>query len=166
MQVYEAIEKRRSVRKFGPGDIGEEDLKRILNAGIQAPNAFNSEPWEFIVVSDNDIRDQIAQMRSKVPAQKEALDTAAVVVVVAYDTAYGPEALGSTWACIENMLLAATEEGLGAVTLTFHGKKIKGLLNIPENMEIASVIPLGYPDDESVSPQRIPVEKKIHRDHL
>ncbi len=166
MQVYEAIEKRRSVRKFRPGELGEDVLKRILTAATRAPNAFNSEPWEFIIVENQQSREQLAQMRAKVAAQKEALDSAAAVVVVAYDTSYGPEALGSTWACIENMLLAATEEGLGAVTLTFHGKKIKDLLNIPENMEIASVIPFGYPDDDSVSPQRIPVEEKMHTDHL
>jgi nitroreductase len=162
MEIYEAIEKRRSVRNFRPDQVPDKMLKKILIAGTQAPNAFNREPWEFIVVKDSALKEAIAQMRIKVPPQKRAIDTAPLLVVVCFNNELGEDSLASTYACIENMLLAATSEGLGAVTLTFHGKKIKDLLNIPEGFDVATVMPLGYPDDKTKKPERIPADEKIH----
>ena len=162
MEVYDAIEKRRSVRKFRPIPVPEGLLKRILTAGTQAPNAFNREPWEFIIVKDMELKEKIAQMRIKIPPQMTAIDTAPLLIVVCYDNELGEDALASAYACIENILLAATAEELGAVTLTFHSKKIKELLEIPEGFDVAAVMPLGYPDDDTKKPGRIPVDEKIH----
>ncbi|MEA1985090.1 MAG: nitroreductase family protein [Euryarchaeota archaeon] len=164
MDVYEAIEKRKSIRKFKDETVQDDIVTKILLAGTQAPNAFNREPWEFIIVKDPYLRDMIAGMREKIPPQRTALETAPVLLVVCYNNELGTDALASTYACIENMLLAATAEGLGAVTLTFHGKKLRALLDIPEYIEIASVIPMGYPDGDPIKPGRIPVDEKIYID--
>ncbi|MEA1984080.1 MAG: nitroreductase family protein [Euryarchaeota archaeon] len=164
MDVYEAIEKRKSIRKFRADTVQDDLVIKILNAGIQAPNAFNREPWEFIIVNDPSLRDKIAGMRSKIPPQKTALETAPVLIVVCYNSELGADALASTYACIENMLLAATAEGLGTVTVTFHGKKLRTLLDIPEDIEVATVMPLGYPAENPTKPPRVPVTEKIHID--
>ncbi|MBP2031132.1 nitroreductase [Methanohalophilus levihalophilus] len=162
MDVIEAIEKRISIRKFTDAAVPLNIIDRILSAGIQAPNAFNSEPWEFILVKEGPVKDELISMRRKIPPQKTALETAAFVIVVCYNNEMGNEALSSAYACVENMLLAATSFGLGAVPLTFHGKKIRELLELPEGFEIASVIPFGYPAESPEKPLRKPVTEKLH----
>lgn len=145
MDVYEAIEKRKSIRKFRPDPVPEDVLKKVLYAATLAPNAFNTEPWGFIIIKDQKIKDQIAKMREKIPRQKEAIITAPLLIGVCYDNKLGNESLASAYTCIENILLALTSEGLGSVILTFKGRKIKELLRIPDNIEIACLIPVGYP---------------------
>lgn len=162
MEVLEAIEKRTSIRKFTDDEIPDHTLDKILYAGTQAPNAFNREPWEFILIREGRVKDELVSMRQKVPPQKEALETAPVVIVVCYNNEMGNEALSSAYACVENMLLAATSMGLGAVTLTFHGRKIRDLLGLPEGFEIASVIPFGHPAESPEKPIRKPVAEKLH----
>ena len=162
MEVYEAIQKRKSIRKFKPGLVPDETIHRLLEAGTQAPNAFNKEQWEFILIKDRALQDEIAQMRAKIPPQKIALESAPLILVVYYNNELGMDAIASAYACIENILLAATAEGLGAVTLTSRGSKIKDLLNIPEGYDVAAIIPIGYPDENPDKPPRIPVAKKLH----
>ena len=164
METFEAIEKRTSVRKFTRDDIPDETVESILYAGTQAPNAFNREPWEFILIKDGLVKDELASMRQKVPPQKEALETATVVIVVCYNNELGNEALSSAYACVENMLLAATSFGIGSVPLTFRGNKIKELLELPDDFEIASVIPFGYPAESPEKPVRKSVSEKLHID--
>ena len=60
MDVYEAIEKRRSIRVFEQ-PVSEEELRKILLAGTKAPSGSNVQPWEFIVIDDPEIIDQIAE---------------------------------------------------------------------------------------------------------
>ncbi|MFW5987192.1 MAG: nitroreductase family protein [Methanohalophilus sp.] len=164
MEVLEAIEKRTSTRQFLPHEVPADTLERILYAGTQAPNAFNSEPWEFIIVKDEKLRARLADMRKKAPEQHKAIETAPVIVVVCYDKKFGDEAVGSTYACIENMLLAATAEGLAGVTLTFHGKKAMDMFGIPDGFDIASIIPMGYPAESPEKPTRVAVRDKMHID--
>jgi nitroreductase len=60
MDVYEAIEKRRSVRVFEQ-DVSEEQLRKLILAGTKAPSGSNVQPWEFIIIDDPRIIEQIAE---------------------------------------------------------------------------------------------------------
>src|SRR5665648_248506 len=164
MDVFEAIQKRKSIRKFKPDPVSDDFIMKILAAGIQAPNAFNKEQWEFIIVKDAHLRGDIALMRQKIPPQKRALESAPILLVVCYNNELGADALATAFACIENIILAATAQGLGAVTLTFHGQKIKDILHIPQGIDVAAVIPMGYPDEDPVKPPRTSVGDKLHID--
>jgi len=62
MDVYEAIERRRSVRVFKQG-VSEEQLRRIILAGTKAPSGSNVQPWEFIIIDDHRIIEQIAEYK-------------------------------------------------------------------------------------------------------
>ena len=62
MNVYEAIEKRRTVRAFKKG-VPEERLRKIIGSGARAPSAGNRQPWEFIIVDDPNLIDQIAEQK-------------------------------------------------------------------------------------------------------
>jgi 5,6-dimethylbenzimidazole synthase len=164
LDVYEAIETRKSIRKFKPDPIPEAVIRKLLWAGTQAPNAFNREQWEFIIVKDKSLRHELIQLRANMPQQKMALETAPQIIVVCYNNYLGIDAMASVYACIENILLAATSEGIGSVTMTSHGTKIKTLLNIPEGYDVAAIMPIGYPDEDPEKPARIPLEDKIHID--
>lgn len=159
------IFKRQSVRKFTDETVSEDKIKNLLKAGMQAPSSCNSQPWEFIVVSDSEDKLAISQMhRFAKPAANAShliitlgnLNQAKVIGMIEQD-------LG---ACNENILLQATHEGLGAVWLGFHPiedrtLKLKEYLNVPDYCIPFSVICVGYPAVESEVKLRFD-ESKIH----
>ena len=169
MELYEAIEKRRTIRVYKQAATPEQ-LRRILLAGTKSASAGNRQPWEFIYVDDPEIIDQIAehkyqQNRSLSPSrygpgttqkdvdeksmrQRKAYQNCSVIPVCCKAN---PELAVSTWMCIENAALAATAEGLGSVTSSFwdeHQKGVEQLLGIPEGYELITVMLIGVPGEE------------------
>ena len=70
MDLYEVIEKRRSIRVCKKGAT-EEQLRKIILAGTKAPSAVNRQPWEFIIVEDPDIIDQLAELKYQLNIKKD-----------------------------------------------------------------------------------------------
>lgn len=146
------IFKRKSVRRFKDKSVPDELIENLLKAAMQAPSSCNSQPWEFIVVSDPKDKKAISEMHKFAKPAANAshliitvgnLNEAKVIRMIDQD-------LG---ACNENILLQATHEGLGAVWLGFHPiedrtLKLKEYLNIPDHCIPFSVICVGYPADE------------------
>jgi nitroreductase len=73
MDLMEAISERRSIRKFLPDSVNEDDLKEIVYAGTLAPNAENDQMWRFIAVTNRDLIKQIGDI---VSARVDAIDQA------------------------------------------------------------------------------------------
>ncbi len=177
MDAYEAIEKRRTIRAFTRG-ASEEQLRKIILAGTRAMSARNCQPWEFIIVDDTKIIDQLAsykyQFNSELSAkrlkqefgvkttqdgisktaleQRKAYQNCSVVAVCHQK---GEEQVVSAWMCIQNMALAATIEGLGVVPSGFlggHKEAVEKLLGIPAGYELTTVLLIGvqegYPDQK------------------
>jgi nitroreductase len=163
MDVYEAIEKRRSVRVFEQG-VSEEQLRKIILAGTKAPSGSNVQPWEFIVLDDPRLIKQIAehkyQQTLKKPLslrgamrQKNAYKNCTVIAVcnkkghgIGSKPWMNIENIASTWMCIENMALAATADGLGIVTSILreeHKVAVEKLLGLPEDYELATMVLIG-----------------------
>lgn len=122
MDVFEAIEKRRSIRKFKPNKIAEEDLKKILEAGRLAPSGGNRQPWYFIVMQDSERKKALS-----IAANNQSFIADANVLIVALSvpsaqTTKLPYKLSSTriphkqdpMIAIEHMVLAATALGYGS----------------------------------------------------
>jgi len=174
MELYEAIEKRRTVRTFTQ-PASEAALRRIVLAGSKAASAGGRQPWEFVVVDDADIVDQIATVKYKqnltiqyakatqeeaearALRQRNAYKNCSVVAVCYVDD---DEDLAGAWMAVQNMYLAATAEGLGIVPSTFwgrHQRKVGKLLGVPEDYRVATVcligVQEGYPDSFK-EPQR------------
>lgn len=190
MDVYEAIEKRRTIRAFTQG-ISEEMLRKLILAGTKAPSAGNRQPWEFIIVDDSNIIDQIAEQKyqqnrtiSPRPGATQAdVDEAALrqkkiyqnCTVVAICHKEGHEQAVSTWMCIENIALAATAEGLGVVPSGFwegerYQKEVEKLLGIPEGYELTTVLLIGvqegYPNLKYPDRVRRPDFSWLHRNRF
>ena len=191
MDVYEAIEKRRTIRVFTKS-ASEELLRKIILAGTKAPSAGNSQPWEFIIVDDPKLIDQIAeakyQQQRKLSPQRYGPGTTQADVdaramrqrkayqncsVVAVCHKKGKEPSMSTWMCIENMALAATAEGLGIVPSEFWDEDkeaMEKLLCIPDGYELAAIVLIGvqegYSKEGFPSVKRRPDFSWLHRNRF
>jgi nitroreductase len=149
MNVFDAIKKRRSIRAFLDKPIEEEKLLRVLEAGRLAPSAKNLQEWKFIVVKDKELKKRIA-----VASNHQTFIAEAFVIILGcatitdYVMTCGQPAypidltIGMT-----QMTLQAVEEGLGTCWIgAFNEDEVKKILNIPKEVRVVQLFPLGYPE--------------------
>lgn len=108
------------------------------------------------------------------PIQKRMLMSAPELLVVCFrmrktlkdcKTLFDLNSLASVWACIENILLAMAAEGLYGVTkIPYETASLKKKLGIPEDYEVAAIIPIGYPQEYFVKQETVLLKEKIHKD--
>jgi nitroreductase len=145
----EAILMRHSVRDFKGGEISKDTLTKILHAGMSAPSAMHSAPWHFIAVTERDRLDGVSSIH---PYAQMSLKASAGILVCGDP---GKEILGHFFdqdcaAAVENILIAATSLGLGAVWVGVHPDKshtakFRQYFNIPANIIPFAWVPIGYP---------------------
>jgi len=182
MDVYEAIEKRRTIRIFKKGAT-EEQLRRIILAGTKAPSAGNRQPWEFIIIDDLKIINQLAEIKYQLNRkfspgsgetqkdveeralnQKRWFQNASVVAVC---TRLEQSANG--WLAVENMSLAAVAEGLGSNIISYwdDGKKeVEKIIGLPEDYELTCVLKFGVPGEEGTPRKGRPEFSWMHRNRF
>ncbi len=151
-----AIFNRRSVRQFSDKDVSYEDIMQILKAGMQAPSAGNQQGWEFIVVKDRSMLDKLADVHSYSSMLKQA--NFAIIPVGNDDRMPN---LPMFWeqdfgACIQNIMLEATDLGLGTVWLGIAPKEdrmdyIRELFNLDKKIKPFAILAGGYPLSENAN---------------
>ncbi|MCX6055625.1 MAG: nitroreductase family protein [Chloroflexi bacterium] len=146
----DVILKRRSIRKFTDQPLERENLLMLVKAGMAGPTAMNSQPWEFLIVTEKETMDRFrkALMFAKMNAP-------AAICVLGSKRMQKNKAGDKFWvqdcsAAAENILLAATAMGLGSVWVGVHPvglfeKQIKNILNLPRGVTPLNLIYLGYP---------------------
>jgi len=146
LDVFEAIQKRRSVRSYEPTPVPVEKLKKALEAARLAPSAGNVQPWRFIVVLDSHKRRKIARGCR----YGHFLDESPVVIVGCGDQKASPRWHAiDTCIAMENLVLAATGEGLGTCWIGFFNEKaIREMLKIPSHLKVVALLALGYPREK------------------
>lgn len=145
MDVFEAIQERRSIRSYNDRPVEREKLEKILEAGRLAPSARNCEPWHFIAVTDFTKRKTLSGGNwAKFLAQSP------LVIVACGDKEASPEWYAIDVAlAIENMVLTAVSLGLGTCCVgSFSEKDVKAALKIPEKFEVLVMLAVGYPSDK------------------
>ncbi len=165
MYTLQAIEKRRSIRKFQDKTISAEQINVLLKAAMLAPTARNCQEWEFVVVKDRSVLNALKEAHP----HAQMLSTADCAIVVCADTEREWEDgywTGDCGAATENILLAATDIGLGSVWLGVYPnqermKAIADILSLPSKVKPFNIIALGYPDEEKESVDRFD-KNKIH----
>jgi nitroreductase len=179
MDLYEAIGKRRTVRVFKKGAT-EEQLRRIILAGSKAPSGGNRQPWEFIVIDDPRIIEQLGELKYQlnrrfIPDEGETqkdVDERALkqkrgfqnCSVVAVCTKAGQSVNG--WLAVENMSLAAVAEGLGSNIISYweaEKKEVEKLLGLPADYELTCVLKFGVPSEGGAAPKRRPEGSWLHK---
>ncbi|MGD9127471.1 MAG: nitroreductase family protein [Planctomycetia bacterium] len=168
MNVYEAILARKSVRAYQNREVSDEILDRILDAARMAPSASNRQEWRFVVVRDPEMREKLAE------AARRQMFIAEAPVVVACCAETDGHIMSCGEACypidvaaaIDHLTLAAVEEGLGTCWIgAFNQAKVKELLNIPPEIQVVELLPLGYPADPTPKPkQRLQLEEIVHHE--
>ena len=144
MSAYQVIRARLAVRSFKPDPVPDGVIGKILRAGRWAPSSRNSQPWHMIVVRD---RRTLADLASLTPSGGFIAD-APMAIAVVMDGARRAEF--DAGRLIENMVLAAWDEGVGTCMVgAFDGAKVKALLGIPESMDFVTAMPYGYPTEEA-----------------
>ncbi|NGX41269.1 MAG: FMN reductase [NAD(P)H] [Candidatus Anoxychlamydiales bacterium] len=165
METLDAIFTRRSIRKFKDKKISKEILDDILKAGMFAPSAYNEQPWQFIVIDDRKLLDEIPNIH----AHASMCQTATLAILVCADLT--KEKTKDLWAfdcaaATQNIMLAAHDKNIGSVWVGIYFRKdyIKAFtkfLSLPKHIVPISLIPLGYPDEEISTADRFKKDR-IH----
>jgi nitroreductase len=143
MDVLEAIKARRSIRRYKSEKVPREVLMRVLEAARLAPSAYNRQPFQLIVVSDEKLRKAIANL---LPRGKFARESPIVIVGVG-DPETSPDFyLIDTIIALEHCVIAAVNEGLGTCWIgLFDEEGIKKLLHVNESKRVVALLSMGYP---------------------
>lgn len=145
MDVFEAVQKRKSQRSYDSRPVPRETLEKLLEAARLSPSAKNIQPWHFIVVTDPKKR----KVLSKGLYAKFLKDVPAVIVLCGDETASPDWYVVDVALAGENMVLAATTEGLGTCWVSsFDEKNVKDLLKIPKNLRVVALLAVGYAKDK------------------
>ena len=169
MDLFQAIEKRASIRSFKETIISEDELKKILQAGIRAPSGGNVQPWGFIVTTNPSLKKDLA----KAAFNQDFIGSAALTITVCAveeesGSRYGKRGrtlycLQDTAAAVENMLLAATALGYGSCWIgAFDEVAVRNVLKIPEKARPVAIIPLGLAKETTTATSRKPLEDVVH----
>jgi nitroreductase len=161
-----AIFNRRSVRKYNGLKLSEAELTLLMQAAMSAPSAGNEQPWEFIVVRNPDLQQKITQIHPYSSMLFQA-DTAIIVCGNLTRQIYKRHYwILDCSAATENILIQATEMGIGSVWLAVYPEPdriegIKTLFSLPEEVIPLAIVSLGYPDEEKKPANRYKTER-IH----
>jgi len=170
MEVFEAIKKRRSIRKFDPTkEVTDEQIEKLLEAARWAPSAGNLQSWFFVVVQDQKTKEQLVEAARG----QDFVAQASVIIVSCADperstSRYGRRgerlyAFQDVTIATQNIWLAATEMGLGAVWVgAFNEDEVSQVLNLPPHLKPIALLPIGYPVESPSPPSRRSI-KEISR---
>ncbi|MBN1533762.1 MAG: nitroreductase family protein [Spirochaetes bacterium] len=162
--MIDLIKTRRSIRSYRDTEVGDDDLREIIEAGMYAPSAGNEQAWQFIVLKGEILKRYLA-LNGNVP---QSAPTG--ILVCADRNAEKYKGMNTSYldcaAATQNMLLAAHAKGLGAIwTAVFDGpkKEVIRLLNLPPGIDPFCFVPVGTYDKTAQEAPRRFDEAKIHR---
>lgn len=151
MTLRDAMENRRSVRRYRPDAVPRETLERLVSAAILAPSGCNAQGWVFVVVDDPETKGRVA---AATQYGRFIADAGACVAV--FCDRRSPCAVEDCAAATENMMLAAVEEGLGTCWVHSHGvghaTAVEKLLDCPPTHELMVLMAVGVPEGTPVKP--------------
>ena len=190
-EFFEVVRRQRACRSFRPDAVADDLVEEVLEAATFAPSAENRQPWEFVVVRDEEVRAHIGDLtrqawrggaRSYSEARlsprlladvdrgaEGAVSAAPVLIVVCGNAERAHEAAipASIFPAVQNLLLAADALGLGTALTTLptaFAVELRELLALPDHVRPLAVVPLGHPARALGPPRREPVSDHAHRD--
>ncbi len=169
MDVFEAIDKRHSYRgAFRDEAVPRDALKRIVQAGIRAPSGKNAQTTTFVIVDDEALVRQIADLHPSNTAFQQARAFIACVVHRDPTPVYEGHSfdIEDCAAAVENMLLAITALGLATVWIDGwlrvrdHAAQIGRLLAVPADKVIRVLLPVGVPAEQWPQKEKLPFAQR------
>ena len=179
MDVHECIRTRRSMRKYRDDAVDEAKLQRVLEAVQWAPSWVNVQPWEVVIVDDDETKQRLQQCVPEANPGRKAVTAAPLVLAVcgrqgesgAYKgqsaTVYGDWVMFDLGVACQNLCLAAWAEGLGTLHLGLLDHERAGeVLGLPAGVALYELIPLGLPAKEGKAPKRRTIAEFTHRNRF
>jgi nitroreductase len=160
MALVDILLSRRSVRRYETKTVPADVVKTILEAGRQAPSASNVQPWHFIVLTDDEIKEQLSHGRWNTFIK----DSAFTIVGCGYiGNEYGRKwSTVDTTIALQNMVIAAWALGIGSCWIgDFIEDDVKELLRIPDDQKVVALISFGYPAEQPGSKQKKPLTEIV-----
>ena len=170
MIIPQEILLRRSVRAFTGEDVSDADAEKLIEAACLAPSAGNNQPWGFVLVREPETKQKLVEA-----AHGQAfIGTAPVVIVVCADPKrttpkYGERGMNlyciqDTAAAVENILLTAAHNGLGACWIgAFDESMAAEAVGLPEEVRPVAMIPVGHPAQSPEPRPRRKLSEVTHR---
>ncbi len=160
MNVFEAITSRVSITAYEDAGVEREKVARLLEAARWAPSAGNMQVTEYIIVDDDEILEQLSGYARNQPHVREA--PLAIVFLADLEKAernYEDRgelyALQEAAAAMQNMLLMAHDQGLGAAWVgAFDEEQVRSLLHVPDRLRPVSIVTVGYPGERPEQPRK------------
>ncbi len=170
------VKSRRSIRRYGVEPVPESEVVALVDLARHAPSSMNDQPWHFVLVSSDDTKARLADIKNRYcPAEKETyradfLRSAAWIVVVCVDRERSHErAVETAVAATMILLLGAHRHGLGGVFMTAQSphqlglsEEIRALLGIPSGIDPVTLVPLGRPDEAPAAKVLEPLASIVH----
>lgn len=162
MNTLEAIHTRRSIRSFTSDPLSDEDLLALIQAAAAAPSGSNTQPWVFIAIRNPK---RLLAVQSLSPG---IISKPAAMIVLCSDyrqTPYPPQTTDKMiaydfGAALQNILLAATELGLGGCPVaSFNKPGLTRLLKLPEGVQPELIVTIGKPKFIPLKPTKKPLEE-------
>ncbi len=188
---FDVVLHQRACREFEPRKVDDQLVERCLRAASHAPSAENRQPWVFVVLRDDHLRRQVADLTRRAWREggrahsegrlsaallddvdrgaESGMEGAPVLVVVCGDRAIGLETTlpSSVYPATQNLLLAANALGLGSAMTTLatrYSAELAALLALPDSVLPMAVVPLGWPARRLGPPRRLPLVERAHLD--
>lgn len=179
MQTLEAINARKSIRRYLDTPVEKEKIQVLLEAAIRAPSAMNKQCWRFVAITDKDTIVKLAKCQVVINGW---LKDAPAVIVFCADPRESADMNGLPYymwdaaLAAHTLVLAATDMGLGTCYLAAYKEdKVRELLGIPDDIRVVCMTPLGYPTEKrsvgeklmkavAGSSKRRPVQEVAHWD--
>lgn len=154
--LMEAIKKRRSLRRYKKEPLPMKELALLVEAARWAPSAGNSQPWEFLLINDEDM---VRALKSVSPGWLK--HAPALIVMCVNKNRKTNWSFMDVGAAMQNILLYAHSKGYGCCPIgSFVVETVIELLELPPHLEPVLFITVGYPDEEP------PVTKRLSTDEL
>ena len=162
MNLFDAINARRSVRKYTDEPVGRDVLEKIIAAGVEAPSGCNLQLRHYILVDDPAVMEKIRPVSPAIDGAPAAI----VLLVEPTGTKYGEFWVQDASAAMENMLLAAVAMGYGGCWVEGQVRgweeKLREILGVPDNLRVWSLTPIGTPAGEAKRPPKSATEEVLH----
>lgn len=170
MEAWDAICARRNIRQYRPEPVSDADLNRIAEAGWRAPSGKNRQPWDFVIVTE---QDQLQQLSTVWRGAGHIASAAAAIALVVPEPPNDRRRLTDLYdlgQATMAMLIAATDLGIGVGHSSVEDHDTaRAILGVPDDHLVAYLLGLGYPADRPLvpirKPDRRPFGEVIHHGH-
>lgn len=166
METWDAITSRRNVRAYADRPIPDERLDRVLEAGRRSPSSKNTQPWDFVLVTE---RSELERLAGVWQGAAYVAGAAAAIALIAPVTQSGPQRVEyDLGQATMSIMLAAADQGIATGHTAVADQDLaRELLGFPDDRRCAYLIALGYPADRPLrpisTPDRRPFDEVVHR---